>query len=190
MSGHDGNFQKNLPTEFVDLAFPKATCKSYPSAPLATHGSGIGYLKDRTNPLICGGLYGYELMSSCYKLDVMTGEYTLDRTLFHPRVYSGPLLAFAGLQMFDFQFILIKLESIWYFLGGYPLGSNASRTTEFFDDSGEHEGILGPDLPMPRRSHCSVFADPGDDFWIIGGRVGDYENANYSGLMTDGNVKL
>ena len=67
------------------------------------------------------------------------------------------------------------------------MGSNASRTTEFFDDSGEYEGIIGPDLPMPRRSHCSVFADPGDDFWIIGGRVGDYENANYSGLMTDGN---
>ena len=103
MSGHNGEFQKNLPTEFVDLAFPKSTCKSYSSAPLATHGSGIGYLKDRTNPLICGGLYGYELMSSCYKLDLMTGEYTLDRTLFHPRVYSGSGLALTGLQMLNFH---------------------------------------------------------------------------------------
>ena len=103
MSGHNGEFQKNLPTEFVDLAFPKATCKSYPSAPLATHGSGIGYSKDRTNPVICGGLFGYELMSSCYKLDLMTGEYTLDQTLFYPRVYSGSLyfegeIAFTGID--------------------------------------------------------------------------------------------
>ena len=44
----------------------------------------------------------------------------------------------------------------------------------------------GPDLPIPRRSHCSVRVDPGDDRWIIGGRVGDYENANYSGIITGG----
>ena len=70
------------------------------------------------------------------------------------------------------------------------MGSNASKTTELFEDSGEHEGLMGPNLPMPRRSHCSLFAGAGDDFWLIGGRVGDYENANYSGLMTDGNIEV
>ena len=127
MSGHDGNFQKNLPTEFVDLAFPKATCKSYPSAPLATHGSGIGYLKDRTNPLICGGLYGYELMSSCYKLDVMTGEYTLDRTLFHPRVYSGPGLFFTGMRSVRCTFDHRQNNSIPFGNRWIPIGKQCFK---------------------------------------------------------------
>lgn len=44
----------------------------------------------------------------------------------------------------------------------------------------------GPDLPKPRRSHCSIRVDPGNDYWILGGRIGDYENANYSGVITGG----
>ena len=65
--------------ELIDVAFPKSTCKSYFYYPYATHGSGIGYLTDNTNPVICGGLgyngiNGDETMASCYKLDLMTGE--------------------------------------------------------------------------------------------------------------------
>ena len=47
-----------MPTELIDVAFPKSTCKAYSYYPYATHGSGIGYLTDNTNPVICGGL-GY-----------------------------------------------------------------------------------------------------------------------------------
>ena len=109
ISGHNGEFQKNMPTEFVDVAFPKSSCKSYSYYPYATHGSGIGYLTDTTNPVICGGLgyndiNGYETMASCYKFDLITGEYTFDRYMFDARFYSGPLytgngILFTGDQM-------------------------------------------------------------------------------------------
>ena len=84
-----------MPPELIDVAFPKSTCKSYSYYPYATHGSGIGYLTDNTNPVICGGLgyngiNGDETMASCYKLDLMTGEYTFDQHLFNARFYSGP----------------------------------------------------------------------------------------------------
>ena len=71
-------------------------------------------------------------------------------------------------------------------IGGYQLGSNASRTTELFTN-GDETHVNGPDLPIPRRSHCSVRVDPGNDFWILGGSIGEYENANYSGVVTGGN---
>ena len=48
--------------------------------------------------------------------------------------------------------------------------------------NGDSTHVNGPDLPIPRRSHCSVRVDPGNDYWILGGRIGDYENANYSGV--------
>ena len=93
ISGHNGVGQKDLPTELIDVAFPNSTCTSYSYYPYATHGSGIGYLTDNTNPVICGGL-GYndinvdETMASCYKLDLMSDEYTFDQHLFNARFYS------------------------------------------------------------------------------------------------------
>ena len=69
------------------------------------------------------------------------------------------------------------------------MGSDASKSTEEFYEFGEDHD-KGPDLLMPRRSHCAAVETLTRDLWLIGGRVGDYENANYSGLMTDGNVKL
>ena len=97
-----------MPTEFIDVAFPKSTCKSYSYYPYATHGSAIGYLTNPvTNPVICGGLgyndiNGYETLGSCYKLDLMTGEYTFDQYLFDARFYSGPLYTGGGILFTGF----------------------------------------------------------------------------------------
>ena len=141
-NGHNGNFEKDLPTEVIDLVFPITQCQSLPYYPYATHGSAMGYLKDVDNPSICGGL-GYSEngnhQDACYKIDLETSKFIEDEPLIYPRVYSGG--SFVG-------------EGI-FFSGGYPLGSNASKTTERILDHGKrHE--LGPDLPIPRRSHCSV----------------------------------
>ena len=145
-NGLNGNFEKDLPTEVIDLIFPSTKCQSLPYYPYATHGSAIGHLNDRDNPSICGGLGDSEnedYSGACYKLDLATNEFTLDEPLIYPRIYSGAIFIGEGI----------------FFSGGYPLGSAASKTTESFGDFG-HYHELGPDLPIPRRSHCSVIADP------------------------------
>ena len=116
-NGHNGNFEKDLPTEVIDLVFPTTQCQSLPYYPYATHGSAMGYLKDGDNPSICEGLgyseNGYH-EDTCYKIDLKTSKFIQDEPLIYPRVYSGG--SFVG-------------EGI-FFSGGYPLGSNASKTTE------------------------------------------------------------
>ena len=147
-NGHNANFEKDLPTEVIDLVFPITQCQTLPFYPYATHGSAMGFLKDGENPAVCGGLgyseNGYH-QDVCYKIDLETSKFIQDEPLIYPRVYSGG--SFVANNP-------IVGEGI-FFSGGYPLGSNASKTTERILDQGNiHQ--LGPDLPIPRRSHCSV----------------------------------
>ena len=55
-NGHNGNFQKDLPTENIDLVFPSTKCTSFPYYPYGTHGSGLGFNYALGKPVVCGGL--------------------------------------------------------------------------------------------------------------------------------------
>ena len=114
----------------------------------------------------------------CYTMDLATGEFSKYADLYQPRIYSGPYGAFTGLILFS---------------GGYPLGSNESKSSEVFLDAAADSGPFHfhtADLPTPRKQHCSVFDNtvnqdgnwPG--WWITGGRIGELENKTYSGDVT------
>jgi len=180
-NGHNGNFQKDLPTEIIDLVFPNTECTSFPYYPYGTHGSGLGFNYALGKPFICGGLgyseNGYH-SDDCYTMDLATGEFSKYADLYQPRIYSGPYGAFTGLILFS---------------GGYPLGSNESKSSEVFLDAAADSGPFHfhtADLPTPRKQHCSVFDNtvnqdgnwPG--WWITGGRIGELENKTYSGDVT------
>ena len=111
-------------------------------------------------------------------MDLATGEFSKYADLYQPRIYSGPYGAFTGLILFS---------------GGYPLGSNESKSSEVFLDAADDSGPFHfhtADLPTPRKQHCSVFDNtvnqdgnwPG--WWITGGRIGESENKTYSGDVT------
>ena len=198
-NGHNGNFQKDLPTEIIDLVFPNTECTSFPYYPYGTHGSGLGFNYALGKPFICGGLgwFWYFILwhfilqhfilgysengyhsDDCYTMDLATGEFSKYADLYQPRIYSGPYGAFTGLILFS---------------GGYPLGSNESKSSEVFLDAAADSGPFHfhtTDLPTPRKQHCSVFDNtvnqdgnwPG--WWITGGRIGELENKTYSGDVT------
>ena len=178
-NGHNGNFETYLPTEVIDLLFPSSICQSFHNYPYATHGAAIGFFgyNDPLNPTICGGLGNPENgahSDECYQLDFEANEFIANTTekLFEPRIYSGAS----------------AIDNNLFFSGGYPLGSNASKTTEVIGRKGEWQNH-GPDLPAPLRSHCSVtptFLEPSSSpgIWIIGGRTGESENETYSGEIT------
>ena len=54
-------------------------------------------------------------MASCYKLDLMTGEYTFDQHLFNARFYSGPLYTGQGILFTGFLIVLLhRFVSIYH----------------------------------------------------------------------------
>ena len=107
-------------------------------------------------------------------MDLATGEFSKYADLYQPRIYSGPYGAFTGLILFS---------------GGYPLGSNESKSSEVLLDAADDSGPFHfhtADLPTPRKQHCSVYDSSIDQngWWVTGGRIGESENKTYSGDVT------
>ena len=84
--------------------------------------------------------------------------FVFETKLFYPRIYSATY----------------NLEGI-IFAGGYPLGSNASKTMEFVNFD-EHVDPIS-NLPIPTRSHCLAYGNNYEthSLWIIGGHSGESE---------------
>ena len=117
-SGVRGN-QSYFPTEFIDLTDASKKYPTLPPFPYSTHGSAIGNFWDwnheHDDTIIAGGIGLGEHSDEMYKIDIENGgQFIFESRLFYPRIYSATY----------------NLEGI-LFSGGYPLGSNASKTMEF-----------------------------------------------------------